>query len=104
MAGVLVLLTDGTGSTCWQSLHHRGVDVLVELGLVLESTAIFLERSPAGLDPAEVGRAIVASEDVVEVHDLHIWTVTSGFPALPAHVLVEREADCHRVRRSSSTC
>jgi cobalt-zinc-cadmium efflux system protein len=37
---------------------------------------------------------------VVEVHDLHVWTVTSGFPALSAHVLVEPAADCHAVRRS----
>jgi cobalt-zinc-cadmium efflux system protein len=36
---------------------------------------------------------------VVEVHDLHVWEVTSGFPALSAHVVVERDADCHGVRR-----
>jgi cobalt-zinc-cadmium efflux system protein len=34
----------------------------------------------------------------VETHDLHVWTVTSGFPALSAHVLVEPGADCHRIR------
>jgi len=33
------------------------------------------------------------------VHDLHVWTVTSGFPALSAHVLVEPDADCHAARR-----
>jgi cobalt-zinc-cadmium efflux system protein len=37
---------------------------------------------------------------VVEVHDLHVWTVTSGFPSLAAHILVSRDADCHAVRRS----
>jgi cobalt-zinc-cadmium efflux system protein len=36
---------------------------------------------------------------VVDVHDLHIWTITSGFPALSAHVLVEPKADCHAIRR-----
>jgi cobalt-zinc-cadmium efflux system protein len=36
---------------------------------------------------------------VVEVHDLHVWEVTSGFPALSAHVLVGRENDCHATRR-----
>ena len=46
-----------------------------------------------------IGRALVAERDVVEVHDLHVWTVTSGFPALSAHVLVEPEADCHAARR-----
>jgi cobalt-zinc-cadmium efflux system protein len=46
-----------------------------------------------------VGRAIVGEPSVVEVHDLHVWTVTSGFPALAAHVLVDPNADCHGVRR-----
>ena len=36
---------------------------------------------------------------VVEVHDLHVWEVSSGFPALSAHVTVGRDADCHAVRR-----
>ena len=39
------------------------------------------------------------AEGVVEVHDLHIWTITSGFPALSAHVLVRRGDDCHARRR-----
>ena len=46
-----------------------------------------------------VGRTIVAQEGVVEAHDLHVWTVTSGFPALAAHVLVSPGADCHDARR-----
>ena len=40
-----------------------------------------------------------SSPGVVGVHDLHIWTITSGFPALSAHVLVEPRADCHAIRR-----
>jgi cobalt-zinc-cadmium efflux system protein len=67
--------------------------------LVRASTEVFLERAPAGIDPEEVGRALVAEPGVVEVHDLHVWTVTSGFPALSAHVLVESDADCHALRR-----
>jgi cobalt-zinc-cadmium efflux system protein len=69
-------------------------------GLLRESTWIFLERSPTGIDPAAVGHALIAEPDVVQVHDLHVWTVTSGFPALAAHVLVAPEADCHAVRRN----
>jgi cobalt-zinc-cadmium efflux system protein len=68
-------------------------------GLLRESASIFLERSPEGIDPDAVGRALVSEPNVIEVHDLHVWTVTSGFPALAAHVLVEPEADCHAVRR-----
>ena len=36
---------------------------------------------------------------MTDVHDLHIWEISSGFPALSAHVLVERGEDCHRIRR-----
>jgi cobalt-zinc-cadmium efflux system protein len=60
---------------------------------------IFLERAPSDADPDEIGRALVADRDVVEVHDLHVWTVTSGFPALSAHILVAPDADCHAARR-----
>jgi cobalt-zinc-cadmium efflux system protein len=67
--------------------------------LLRDSGRIFLEGSPAGIDPAQVAAAIAEDEDVLEVHDLHVWTVTSGFPALAAHVLVEPGADCHEARR-----
>ena len=67
--------------------------------ILRESVAILLEETPAGIDAVEVGHALAAVEDVVEVHDLHIWTITSGFPALAAHVLVTPEADFRRVRR-----
>ena len=46
-----------------------------------------------------MGAAIASTEGVVGVHDLHLWTITSGFPALSAHVLVEAGADCHAIRR-----
>ncbi len=68
-------------------------------GLVRESTRIFLEVSPPNIDPDAVGRAIVAEPGVDEVHDLHVWTLTSGFPVLSAHVLVAPGSDCHALRR-----
>jgi cobalt-zinc-cadmium efflux system protein len=67
--------------------------------LVLASGRVFLEAAPEGLDPQTIGRALVAEPGVVEVHDLHVWEVTSGFPALSAHVLVTAERDCHLARR-----
>jgi cobalt-zinc-cadmium efflux system protein len=68
-------------------------------GLLRESTRIFLEVSPADIDPDAVGRAVVEEPEVVEVHDLHVWTLTSGFPVASAHVLVAPGADCHALRR-----
>ncbi len=67
--------------------------------LLRDSVSILLEASPPGIDPNEVGNTLVAAEGVQEVHDLHIWTITSGFPALVAHVLVGREENCHARRR-----
>jgi cobalt-zinc-cadmium efflux system protein len=71
--------------------------------LVKASGRVFLEAAPEGLDPQEVGRALVAQPNVVEVHDLHVWEVTSGFPALSAHVLVGADSDCHAARRQIET-
>jgi cobalt-zinc-cadmium efflux system protein len=66
--------------------------------LLRESARIFLEGAPSSAPPAEVGQAIANHPGVAETHDLHVWTVTDGFPALSAHVLVQPGADCHRIR------
>jgi cobalt-zinc-cadmium efflux system protein len=66
--------------------------------ILRDSVVILLEATPVGIDAREVGRRMAAAEGVVEVHDLHIWTITSGFPALSAHVLVARGDDCHARR------
>jgi cobalt-zinc-cadmium efflux system protein len=68
-------------------------------GLLRASGRVLLEAAPEGLDVDEIGRALAAQPAVLEVHDLHVWEVTSGFPALSAHVLVAPESDCHAVRR-----
>ncbi|HEX2181028.1 MAG TPA: cation diffusion facilitator family transporter [Rubrobacteraceae bacterium] len=67
--------------------------------LLRDSTNVLLEGTPRGIDAKAVGRRMAASDGVAEVHDLHIWEITSGFPALSAHVLVGRSEDCHARRR-----
>ena len=69
-------------------------------GLLRDSGRIFLEAAPAGIDPDALGDRLVAQPLVVEVHDLHVWQITSGQAALSAHVLVEPGGDCHAVRRT----
>ena len=64
-----------------------------------DSTLVLLEAAPRGMDVEEIGRRIVGYTGVVEVHDLHVWTISSNFPALSAHVLVRPGADCHTIRR-----
>ena len=70
------------------------------VSLVKASGRVFLEAAPEGLDPQAIGGALVALPGVVEVHDLHVWEVGSGFPALSAHVLVGARQDCHEARRA----
>jgi cobalt-zinc-cadmium efflux system protein len=67
--------------------------------LLRDSVSILLEQAPPGVNVNEVGKKMVGLEGVEEVHDLHIWTITSGFPALAAHILVGEDEDCHERRR-----
>jgi cobalt-zinc-cadmium efflux system protein len=68
-------------------------------GVLRDSLGILLETTPRGIDAEAVGSAMAAATGVIGVHDLHIWTITSGFPSLSAHVTVEPAADCHAIRR-----
>lgn len=98
-AGAIVLTT---GWSYADPLIALAIALLV-LGsswtLLRDSLAILLESTPRGLDAEKIGRAMVEVEDVRQVHDLHVWTITSGFPSLSAHVLVAPDADCHGKRR-----
>jgi cobalt-zinc-cadmium efflux system protein len=104
IAAAIVILT--TGWLYADPLISIAVALLVlgsSWGVLSDSVAVLLEATPRGLDARAVERAIVASPGVVSVHDLHIWTITSGFPALSAHVLVSRGDDCHGRRRELET-
>lgn len=66
------------------------------IGLLREAVGILLESAPPGLDVDAVRRHLAETEGVVEVHDLHAWTITSGIPAMSAHVSVSE--DCLAAR------
>ena len=74
--------------------------VVSSWSVLRESTLVLLEATPRGLDAEVIGRAIATEPGVVEVHDLHVWQITSGFPSLSAHVLVHEGDDCHAIRRA----
>jgi len=98
LAGGLILLS---GWNRFDPIASLGVALLCFISafsLTRESLRIVLEGSPGEIDPAAVGQMLASDSEVVEVHDLHVWTVTSGFPALSAHVLVQQESDCHAAR------
>ena len=81
------------------SLFVAALMLRAAYGLIRDSGRIFLEMAPKGLEPSEIGQAMLAYEGVVDVHDLHVWEVTSGMPSLSAHILVRPESDCHAARR-----
>ena len=68
-------------------------------GLLRDSARVLLEGAPKGMSVEEIGRALAEDPRVADVHDLHVWEIGSGFPALSAHVLVRPGDDCHAVRR-----
>jgi cobalt-zinc-cadmium efflux system protein len=98
IAATVILLTGFDRADAIASLLVAGLMLRSAVGLLRDSGRIFLEASPKGIDPERIGRRMAAQPGVVEVHDLHVWEVTSEFPALSAHVTVEQEADCHRTR------
>ncbi|WP_034277575.1 cation diffusion facilitator family transporter, partial [Actinospica robiniae] len=98
ISGLIVLLTGFDRADALASLVVAGLMARAGYGLVRESWKIFLEAAPEGVDPAAVAGGMRALDGVVQVHDLHVWTITSGFPALSAHVLVSPGHDCHGVR------
>ncbi|MCB8915217.1 MAG: cation transporter [Thermoleophilales bacterium] len=67
--------------------------------ILRDSVDVLLEAAPPGLDTEEIGYSMASLSGVDQVHDLHIWQITSGMPMLSAHVLVAPESDCHGIRR-----
>jgi|SRR5881394_800961 len=98
IAAVVILATGFDQADAIASLLVAALMLRSAIGLLRESGLIFLEASPKGIDPEQIGRLMAAQPGIVEVHDLHVWEVTSEFPALSAHVTVESDADCHRAR------
>ncbi len=98
-AAIVILATGFQRADPIASLFIAGLMLRAAYGLLKASGRVFMEAAPAGVHPDEIGRTLAAEPGVVEVHDLHVWEVTSGFPALSAHVVVRRGADCHERRR-----
>ena len=99
LAGLVVWTTGFDRADPIASLLVAGSMLLAAWPLLRASGRILLEGAPKGIHPDEIAAALGSHEGVVNVHDLHVWEISSGFPALSAHVLVGREEDCHRIRR-----
>jgi cobalt-zinc-cadmium efflux system protein len=97
IAGGVILATGFRRADGIAALIVAGIMLIAAYRLLRESGRVFLEAAPHGLEPERVGKAMAALTGVVEVHDLHVWEVTSGFPAMSAHVLVGEDDDCHQI-------
>jgi cobalt-zinc-cadmium efflux system protein len=99
IAGAIILTTGFDRADGIASLLIAAIMIHAAYGLLRDSGRVLLEAAPEGMSVAEIGKAIAAHPQVESLHDLHVWQVGSGFPALSAHVLVRRGDDCHAVRR-----
>jgi len=98
VAGAVVLVSGWARADAVAGLVVAVLMFIGGQGLVRASWRIFLEAAPRSIDVASIDEALHAIGGVVEVHDLHVWEVSSGFPALSAHLLVDRSHDCHERR------
>jgi len=99
IAGAVILATGWVRADAVAALIVAALMLRASWRLLRDSGRVLLDIAPAGLPVEEIGTAMAAHPGVVEVHDLHVWEVTTEFPTLSAHVLVEPGADCHGIRR-----
>jgi cobalt-zinc-cadmium efflux system protein len=98
VAGAVILIWGFERADGIASLLIATLMLWAAYGLLRESGRVFMEAAPPGLEPKEIGEAIAAQPGVVEVHDLHVWEVTTGLPAVSAHIIVGQDDDCHEAR------
>lgn len=99
-AGIVILLGDFNRADPIAALFVAALMALSAFRLLRDSGRVLLEAAPHGAHPDAIGAALVRHPGVVEVHDLHVWEVTTGFPALAGHILVAPGDDCHATRRA----
>jgi cobalt-zinc-cadmium efflux system protein len=96
-----VLITT-TGSTIWDPIVSAAVCLLIlwsSARLIRDSFRIFMEGAPSHLEPRAIRAALASLDGVVDVHDLHIWTITSEFVSLSAHLKVRAGVESKDVLR-----
>jgi cobalt-zinc-cadmium efflux system protein len=104
VAGLVIALTGWTQADALATLAVAALIVPRSLALVRASLDILLEATPEGVDLAEVRGHFLEVTGVLDVHDLHAWTITSGMNVLSAHVVVEDDAPPGRVLDDLALC
>jgi cobalt-zinc-cadmium efflux system protein len=98
IAGAVILATGFERADGIASLLIAAVMLRAAFLLLRDSGRVFMEAAPKELDPERIGEALAATPGVVQVHDLHVWEVTTGMPSISAHLIVGQDADCHQAR------
>ena len=98
VAAVVIMLTGWEAADPIISILISLLIVASAWSILRDSVDVLLEAVPRGLDAEKIGMAMASVPEVEQVHDLHVWEITSGFPSLSAHVLVGKDSDCHAAR------
>jgi cation diffusion facilitator family transporter len=92
VAAVVIAITGWTPADIVASVLIGFLVVPRAWHLLREAFDVLLEAAPRGVDLDDVRRHMIGVDGVLDVHDLHAWTITSGLPVLSAHVVVTDEA------------
>lgn len=108
VAGLVIILTGWDQADPIASLIVVALIVVASLRVLRDAVRVLLEEAPPGIDPEVIGQRIAAVPGVCDVHDLHIWQISDGFPALSAHVVVDPGVDAHHalheVQKALASC
>lgn len=99
IAAGVILATGFARADAIASLLIAAIMLRASYGLLRASVRVMMEAAPTGIEPELVGQTLASQPGVAEVHDLHVWEVTSGFPAVSAHIVVDAGHECHELRR-----
>ena len=102
-AGVVIVLTGFRRADAIASLLVALLMARAGVSLVRAALRVLVEAAPEGVNVNEIGEAMAHNPHVANVHDLHVWEITSGHPSLSAHVLVHPRDDCHAAQHELET-
>src|SRR5258708_9233326 len=102
-AGVVIVLTGFSRADPIASLFVAVLMTRAGFRLVQAALRVLVEAAPQGVNVEEIGEAMASNPHVSNVHDLHVWEITSGHPSLSAHVLVHPHDDCHAAQHELET-
>lgn len=100
------LLVRSTGAAWWDTAIAIAIAVFVAVRAVMlgrEVLAVLGQHAPAGMEPTEIVAALESVDGVTEVHDLHVWTLTSGMDVATAHLVTTDGADTTPVLEAATT-